>query len=131
MEIIIKGTDLQELVGKLNQICSKPASASNANAFKLAYRVKRIMDKLFSAYKEIDKKRVELVEKIGIEDKKAKQFQVPPERLDEFNKVMDHIKEEPIKIEFEPICLDLINSCGIAFTLGDLANLEQFIEKEK
>lgn len=131
MELTIKGNELQELIGKLNQVANKPVRQITERQFKLAYRLKKIMDHLISAYKDLDKKRVHLVEKMGVEDKKVQQFQVPPEKLDEFNKLLEAIRSEPINIEYESIPLEILTNSGIDITLMELAFIEQFIEKSK
>jgi len=123
--IEIKGTELQQITGALGKIINKPIQ------FKLAYRLTKFANKLQSVFKDIEKQRVTLVEKYGVEDKEKKTFSVPKEKLEEFHKEFDLVLEKDISLDIEPIPQELLISAGIEISAAELASIEQFIEKEK
>lgn len=73
--------------------------------FKVAYKIKRLIDKLQPALKIYDEKRTELVKKYGepIDKDEEKGFQVIPEKLEDFYKELQEVVLVEEEIDFDPI----------------------------
>ena len=63
---------------------------------KMSYRLGKIVDKIDSELRVIEKKRLELVNKYGKEDKKIKKIIVPDNKLKPFAKELEEFLEEEI-----------------------------------
>jgi len=125
----IKGSELEFIINDFARICNSPVQQINDKQFKLSYRLKKISDKLRSAFNQLDKERIELVKKYGVEDKVKKSISVSPERMPDFKKEWDKKLDALITIDFEPIPMDLLVSANLKINLIELTSIEKFIEK--
>ncbi len=127
----IKGLEIEVVLNNLIRISSEPVPQVNSAQFKLAYRVKRVLDKLKSVYEDLEKKRVILVKKYGVADKVKNTVNVTPENMDIFTKERDSLYYENLNIDVELIPLELIQASGIKINLIELAVIERFVDKPK
>jgi hypothetical protein len=131
MEIKITGEDISNTMNNISRIASKPVKLIDAQKFKLAYRIKRIFDKLQSSFADVDKKRIELIKKYGAEDKEKSNWNVKPENMDIFHKELKILLSSPVSLDIELIPMDLLVNSGIDISLMELAAIEQFVDKSK
>lgn len=131
MEIEIKGRELEGIVNSISNIVNKPIQQYDLKQFKLAYRLKRISDSLFSVFKDLDRKRIALVKEYGVEDKQKKTITVAKDKLEIFNKALDIILDSTVKVDIDLIPFDMLRFSGIDINLIELASIERFIDKPK
>jgi hypothetical protein len=120
----IKGSELQQSTNALMRIMTKPMQ------FKLAYRLTRTADKLQSAFKDLDKRRIVLVKEFGVKDEAKGTVSVPPDKIEVFQSAFDKVLAETIVIDIDPIPLDLLKEANIEISATDLVAIEKFIGKE-
>ena len=58
---------------------------------------------LDAEYSILNQKRILLVKKYGIEDSKSKQWNVPKEKMEEFNKAFEALLEESVDVSIDVI----------------------------
>lgn len=71
---------------------------------KTAYWIGRNADILFREIQQIEKQRIALVKKYGIEDEK-KRVKVPEEKVEDFKKELDSLLDTEIKVDIKPISI--------------------------
>jgi hypothetical protein len=131
MELVMSGKEIQDAARRLSGIGNKPVRHVTEPQFKIAYRLKRIVDKLGSAFNDIDKERVKLVKFYGVENKDKSGFKVPEDKIDDFNKAYEKLLAEKVKVDIELIPLEAISAAGVEITLLELASIDQFIDRPK
>jgi hypothetical protein len=120
----IKGSELQQATNALMRIMTKPMQ------FKFTYRLTRTADKLQSAFKDLDKRRIVLVKEFGVKDEAKGTVSVPPDKIEIFQAAFDKILAETIVIDIDPIPLDLLKEANIDISAVDLVAIDKFIGKE-
>jgi hypothetical protein len=72
---------------------------------KMSYWLGRNIQRLSSEIKDIDKKRVELVKKYGVENEQH-QFNVTPENKDKFVKEFEELLSEEVEIDIKQYTIE-------------------------
>lgn len=98
--------------------------------FKLAYRLRKIAKKIIGEMQDLEEIRIELVKKYSVKDDKGN-YNVPPERMEEFNKKYALMLNEEINIEIQRIPYELLEKSGVKFSAIDIKNIEPFMEEPK
>lgn len=93
---------------------------------KLAYRMNKIATVLLRKLKEIEKIRVDLVDKYGKEDDKGR-TSVPPENIKAFTEEFERELDKEIDLEVQPIPFSCLKS--ISISAADLVAIQPFIEE--
>lgn len=91
---------------------------------KLAYRMSKIAKKLVGLSRDIEKRRIALVELFGAQKDDGTK-EVPKEKTEEFQKKFDEYLEGSVEIEGEQIPFALLKS--IKLSAYDIAMAEPFI----
>lgn len=131
MNIKITGEDINNTINNISRIANKPIKQIDGQKFKLAYRIKRIFDKLQSAFADVDKERINLIKKYGVEDKEKSAWNVKPENIELFQKELKVLLSSPVILDIEFIPMDLLVNSGIDISLMELAAIDQFVDKPK
>ena len=84
----------------------------------------RLLDVEFDALNE---KRIELVKRFGVEDKKLKKWDIPEPKREEFNHLFEQLLDTEVEVNVMPINLDMISDAKL--TPIDMVAIE-FMLKE-
>jgi hypothetical protein len=122
--------DIKDAEQSISQIVSAKVD------FKLAYRINKIMSKLIVQMEEIEKMRIEIIEKYAAPEKDKDgnltgRKQVPPEKHQAFNKEFIDYLQQPSDIEIEQIPYEMLETSGIKVSSTDILALEKFIAEPK
>ena len=101
---------------------------TNPMDFKVAYRLRKIVQTLEAELKHIEQARIDLVKKYGVEDDK-KNTTVSPDKMDQFQKESDELLGMTVQATIDPIpvsCMD-----GLKLSPIEVCQLEPFLEEEK
>ncbi len=101
---------------KVSQIVESVESIKSIQEVKLpvkiAYRIKRLVDKLAPILKSYEEKRVDLVKEMG-EETKDGQYQVSADKIKAFMSKLGELQSVDEEIEFEPIKISEIGEATI------------------
>lgn len=105
---------------------------------KISYRLGKIVDKIESELKYIEKTRLDLINKYGKEDKKQKKVIVPDNKLKLFAKEYEELLEDEFTIDFLKLPLSAFDIKDVntgksmnIFTPKQLRDLDPFITEEE
>lgn len=104
----------------LQRILDTPVEA------KIAYRLNKITNVLLRKFKEIEKIRIDLVDKYGKEDDKGR-TSVPQEKIKEFTEAFEKELNTEIDLEVQPIPFSCLKT--ISISAADLVAIQPFIEE--
>jgi len=121
MEFTLK--QLQVASKALEKIINKPMDV------KLAYRLAKLSRKITPELEDLEKVRMELIKKLGVEDE-HKQVKVPDEKHEEFFNEITKVLEEKVTLDVELIPMDLFEQLK-EVTPMDVMQLEIFLEEKK
>jgi hypothetical protein len=112
--------ELKEAQPALLRILSAPMDV------KLAYRLSKIVNKVDSQFKAIEKQRRELVDKYG--EKKDDATRVPDKRMPEFEKDWNSFMEKEFDLDIQLMPWEVIEISGVKLSPMDISLLEKFID---
>ena len=93
--------------------------------FKLSYRLNKITKKLQSMLEDIEKKRLALVDEMGVVNEKDQTRNVPEDKREEFyNKLTEYLKTE-VEADIQLIPYELL--VPMKLSADDVGKLEKFI----
>jgi len=117
MYIEVTLAELNNVVDSLNNIIKLQIPA------KYAYRFGKIAKKLQSELIELKEHRNELYRRFG-EDQEDGTIQIKKENMEDFQKEVESLLSEKIKLDFDPMPISLFGECNVSS--ADMAWLENF-----
>jgi hypothetical protein len=94
---------------------------------KLSYHLAKVMNKLDSELKAIDKTNEEVIRKYGIEDATTKMLKIPEDKLAEANKEFDDFISQEVELDIWQIPLSKLIEGGIKLSTIQMMSLSDFI----
>ena len=83
----------------------------NVKASFFIARNARVLDVEFDA---LNLKRIELVKRMGVEDPANKQWSIPNDKMEEFNKKFEDLLDREVEIPIEPIAISWLAGCKLS-----------------
>ena len=121
MKIIVK--ELRAAEQALGRIINQPMD------FKLSYRLLRTVKKILTAFNDLERMRVSLVKKYGLEEANGK-IRVPENKREDFDKEVETELAKEMELDIGLIPRELLEVAQVKLSPAELVAIENFIEPE-
>lgn len=124
--MILKLGEIPDLIKSMNNLIDKELP------IKIAYKLKKMYQKLESEARIYEENRIKLLDKYGKKDDKGEfivennKIIIPDDRKEDFLKEFEELQEIEVEFDFEPIKETEIKDLKIS--ASDLMNLDKVIE---
>ncbi|WP_164670972.1 hypothetical protein [Virgibacillus doumboii] len=97
----------------------------------VAFKLQRINRLVGNEYNTAQKTRSKLLEKYKEKDLENGKVKLKEEKLDDFNKEIDELMNQKVKIDIQKISIDELKSTGVTVTPKTLGLLHAILKEEK